>query len=519
MTDEENTYFVKNWRACLCVIIAVAAALRAVGLSRNVFFIDEAFSYVLASHGFGGILRGAMSESNPPLPMFLFHFWQTFGKSEVFLRVLPLLFNVLTVPVVFALARRIRGTSAGLVAAAAFAASAGMVDISLIYRYPALLTLLGGLFVLLYFRSDATNPVFAAASVAALAVVEVAGLYTHYFFIFPVLGVNIVVLWDTAVSRRVPLKRYVVWLAGQAVAAAAFAPWLFAFSQQASKEFAWVPLGRSLAHLAHSLFGAIPKVMLGYLIGPITAEMTVQLVVCVAAMILIGLLFFIADKEFRAPRFRLLAIFAAILFIPYFMMISFNLRLTTLYFCVAAPSFYAILGACASSVNPKLPQKKALFFILATAIVLTIFIYHLEARTAGPDNKAAINFIETHWRDGDVVVVNPTYQASLFEYFATGKLNLFGIPDDFDILKYNFNNKTQVTGKRLRELDSRLGPDGRVWAFMGFGTKTKPDQSELTIRYLREHYRLAGQKNFVPISFSEPVGRLYLFERRGIIKH
>jgi uncharacterized membrane protein len=165
-----------------------------------------------------------MSETNPPLPMLIFHVWQMFGRSEIFLRSLPLIFNALTVPVVFALGRRMRGTGAGLVSAALFAAAAGMVDLSLIYRYPALLTLLGGIFVLLYFKSAGTKPVFSPGLLVLLAAVEIAGLYTHYFFIFAILGVNLIVLWDVAISKKLPAKRFVAWLAGQAVAGAAFVP-------------------------------------------------------------------------------------------------------------------------------------------------------------------------------------------------------------------------------------------------------------------------------------------------------
>jgi mannosyltransferase len=515
MENQENTHFEKDWRVWLAGIIFAAFVLRAAGLAGKIFFIDEAFSYMLASHGFHGILRGAMSESNPPLPMFLFHFWQMFGKSEVFLRVLPVILNLLTIPVVFALGRRMRGISAGLIAAALFAAATGMVDISLIYRYPAQLTLLSGLFILLYFRAAYAKTVFPIVSMVLLVIVETAGLYTHYFFIFPALGVNLTVLWDVAVSRTIKIRQYAGWLAGQFVVAAAFAPWALAFRHQATKELGWIPPGTSLSHLAHSLFGAIPKVLIGFLVGPIADSSPVLIVACVGLIIMILLIAFIFDRENEVHKFRLASIFAIVLLVPYFMMIFLGLRLTTLYFCIAAPMFFAILGAGAFAIGSGKDKKTHSFIILLIVVpLLTSIIYNLEFRHKHTDNKAAIQLIESGWREGDVVVINPTYQASLFEYYAPGRLRLFGVPKDFDILKYNFNDIQQITEARMDELDGRLGKSGRVWAFMGFGTKTKPDQKELTIRYLREHYKLVKETPFEPVSYAGPVGRLYLFEKR-----
>ncbi|MFA6449254.1 MAG: glycosyltransferase family 39 protein [bacterium] len=504
----------KRYKLILGAIIVAAAALRAAGLSRNVFFIDESFSYVLASQEIKGILRGAMSESNPPLPMLLFHFWQMFGKSEVYLRILPLVLNLLTIPVVFALARRLKGTGAGLAAAALFAAAAGMTDLSLIYRYPALLTMLSGLYVLLYFRAAEENTVFPAGALAIAAIVEIAGLYTHYFFIFPVIAVNAVALWDAAVSRRIPMKRYGFWIASQMVAAAAIIPWALAIRQQAAREMAWIPLAQSAAHLARSLFGAVPKVMVGYLIGPFTSLGPRTLIAAVGAAMLLAIIFFLIDPESRARRFRLSAVLIIILFTPYFMMIFVGLRLMPLYFCVAAAPFFALAGAAVCAA-----RSKALRVSLLTALVVlsftSSFMYHALSRIAFDDNKSAIKQIADGWREGDVVLINPTYQASLFEYFAPGRFKLFGIPGNFDILKYNFNDTEQVTEARLNELGGQVGACGRVWAFMGFGTKTKPDQKELTINYLRERYEFVSAVPFTPISFSAPVGRLFLFRQKS----
>ncbi len=509
----------KRYPVLLAAIALAALLIRYSLIYKKVFFIDEAFSYMLASFKPSDIIRGSISESNPPLPMLLFHIWQLMGSAESYLRMLPVILNLLTIPVVFALGRHINGTAAGLGAAGLFALTADMIDVSLIYRYPSLLTFVGALFALLYFKSSDSLPAFPIRTLFLITIVEIAGLYTHYFFIFIVIGFNVIAIWDVAVARRIQLARYAAWLVSQAFAAVAFAPWTFAFRHQATKELAVVPYKQLAAHLTQLPFGAIPRVLISYVLGPATSVGPVALTAATGVIIAAAFAFYFIDKKNRVRRFRLVAAFLTALTVPYLMMLLLGLRLDTIYFCGSAPMFFAIVAA---AVFPK--DKKRVFHsigavLLVAAAVTGLIIYQKHVAPSGPDNRAAISIIGKEYMAGDIVVVNPTYQSSLFEYYAPNQFNLFGIPTDFDILKYNFNDTTQVTEARLNELSRLVGVNGHIWAFMGFGTRTKPDQTGLTIRYLTDHFKLVRDTKFVPTSFSSPVGRLFLFENKPVTKN
>jgi len=105
-----------------------------------------------------------------------------FGTGEAGLRSLPALFGTLTIPVVWALARRLGGDRAALAAAALVACNPFAVWFSQEARSYALLISLGALSALLWLRAlDAPGDVrrlLAWGAVAALA------LATHYYALF-----------------------------------------------------------------------------------------------------------------------------------------------------------------------------------------------------------------------------------------------------------------------------------------------------------------------------------------------
>jgi len=66
------------------------------------FWRDEAFSYLLAKKSILEIITLTVRDFSPPLYYFLLHFWiNAFGKSEVALRSLSLIFYWATLYVAF----------------------------------------------------------------------------------------------------------------------------------------------------------------------------------------------------------------------------------------------------------------------------------------------------------------------------------------------------------------------------------------------------------------------------------
>lgn len=490
----------------LCILI-VGTAVRLLYMKAQTFYIDEAFNFMLGRHSLAQIVAGSASESNPPLPAIIAHFWELCGTNILWLRTLPLLFSAGALVLTYFAAVSLIGRRAGFFAAMLMAISPYQLLFSHIYRYPAQAIFLGALalffFVKLVFDEKRIFT-WPFAFVCALS------LYTHYFFVFLVFFFNVYFLVR---SYQMKNAKVVAWIISQAAVFACFAPWLFFSGLQTTRELKYVGVPKMAEHLKAFPFKGTVNVAQSYLTGyyPFGARIWFISVVLLLFVFLFSICVSHAPK--KEGYYLSLAGLITCIFPPYLLMFFFGLRINPIfYFCMFSPLFYIFIASsifCGAPARLRLASCGLLFIIL----FFSLKFYFINVRPER-DNATAIRHILSNRRDNDIVLLNPTYQESLFNYYAPGKFNIFGIPDKFNILRYNFNNAAQVSESRLRELDKSLKRDGRIWAFFGFGVKTKPDQAAATIAHLEKNYNKTFEMDFAPMSFARESGKLYLFERK-----
>ena len=111
-------------KIALLLIVLLAFLLHLYRLDHQSLWYDEGFSVYLARMSLGEITARTASDIHPPLYYYLLHLWLgPFGDSEFVLRFFSLLFGLLTVPLIYALGRRLLGTASGLLAASLLAVS------------------------------------------------------------------------------------------------------------------------------------------------------------------------------------------------------------------------------------------------------------------------------------------------------------------------------------------------------------------------------------------------------------
>lgn len=127
----------------IVAILVLATVLRLVNLNQS-FWLDEASQAVLASQTVQQIWFGRSGDFQPPLFYFLAHFWIYFGKSEVWLRILPIIFGILGVYFLIKMARDIfpYHKNSGLVAGLLLAISPFHIYYSQEFRMYSLVVLL-----------------------------------------------------------------------------------------------------------------------------------------------------------------------------------------------------------------------------------------------------------------------------------------------------------------------------------------------------------------------------------------
>ena len=251
--------------AAVVVLLLLSAALRFHRLGAQSFWNDEGNSARLSERAIPAILEGTASDIHPPLYYVLLRGWRELaGETEFGLRALSAYVGVLTVAVVFALARGVTR-----LAPLATQTASEDADSALVTRYSSLVALLLAAVspVLVYYSQEtrmyALLALLAALSTWALLVwlggagrrwavayvlLAAAGLYTHYFFPAVMAAQGVVVLMQRRVTsdeRRATsderllhsslVTRYSSLLHWLLLAAAAFVlylPWLPIFLRQ-----------------------------------------------------------------------------------------------------------------------------------------------------------------------------------------------------------------------------------------------------------------------------------------------
>jgi len=205
----------------LTAIVLLGFALRLYHLNQVPLRGDEAFTVIhwMREPLSDTLANIATVDPQPPLAYFLYHVWGILtGTGEQTVRLLPALLNLIGIPVLYALGKRIGGRRVGLLAALMWA----------IHPYQ------------IWHAQDARNyGIWAAASAASLwlglravehdrrvewvlyVIVAAAAAYLYYLELFALVVINLYVLSTRWRDRRLLLR----WLGAQVAIGLLLAPW------------------------------------------------------------------------------------------------------------------------------------------------------------------------------------------------------------------------------------------------------------------------------------------------------
>lgn len=181
-TRREQAALTRWWP--LAGIVGLAALLRLATLGSQSLWFDEAFTPVHVFHSSLGATLHAISQTENTPPLWYVLDWavtRVLGRGAVDLRLLSALAGIATVPVAWAIARRLAGERAALVTAGIVAVSPLFVWYSQEARAYALFVLLSSLAILCFLRA-LERPT--AGRLAQFALSGSLALLTHYFAVF-----------------------------------------------------------------------------------------------------------------------------------------------------------------------------------------------------------------------------------------------------------------------------------------------------------------------------------------------
>jgi hypothetical protein len=418
-------------------ILVLAAALRLHHLDRQSLWNDEGNSLRLAERSIPDLIAAARLDIHPPgYYLLLKGWWWATGESEFALRAFSALASVLTVACVYALGQALYSPGAGVVAALFVAVNTFSIYYAQEARMYALLAL-GAAASMLAFMRWMLAPRWRRA--LPLALVNAAGLYTHYVFPFVMLGQGVMLLiylghlWLSRSPRVAQVRHLGQYFALNLITLALFLPqvgaaWAqvtgwprtgqpIAAGEGAGILLQWLTFGNTALEVpwwVYVLMGvaALAALLPDWLTRPIPSWWRRMLPV---TWLVIAITPFFALGLFREAnlKFLLPAQIAAALLIG---------RGLWLLWQLGSANFFIL-----SEAFPRLIALAGLYYALTTANDAIQALY-TDPRFERPDYRRIALNISSDPREGDAIILNAPNQEEVFRYYYRGAAPIYPLP-------------------------------------------------------------------------------------------
>ncbi|MFQ6000378.1 MAG: glycosyltransferase family 39 protein, partial [Anaerolineae bacterium] len=422
-------------------IVLLAFLLRLYRLDHQSLWYDEGFSVYLARMSLGEITARTASDIHPPLYYYLLHLWLgPFGDSEFVLRFFSLIFGLLSVPLIYALGRRLLGTASGSLAALLLAISPLYLWYSQEARMYTLVTFLCLLSSYLLLRALEGRAGFLWGG---YIFVNILAVYSHFyaFFVLAFHLLFLLVWW--AVNRKG--DTLLAGLLSQGSVALAYLPWSgFVLRRYAADVSYWK------GELVFT--EVVRKTLILFSTGHTVLESRAQPIASVyGAFILFGLVAIVIHRSSLlakgwSPLFSLQdpvgkALFLALyLFVPLLLLFLVSYQRPKFhprYLMLASPAFFLILAGGLAGLLERgkswrwLPCSLGLVslcFLVATS-VYSDFNAYFDIKFTKDDFRSAARYIQTHIQDNEVVILTSGHLFPVFTYYYDQE-NWYPIPDE-----------------------------------------------------------------------------------------
>jgi mannosyltransferase len=449
-------------------VVLLAFSLRLYAIDRQDIWGDEAFSIWLSSQPLPEVVAGG-ADTHPPLYPFLLYLWMRLaGSSALAVRLLSAAIGTLTVPVVYALGRRVFGQVAGTLAAFLAAISPVLVYYAQETRMYGLVTLLAAASVywaLRVFREPQSSAVWLAYLLTTLG-----AAYTHYYAFFVILAENLVVVLSLLRRRRWPaLAR---WLAAQGALALAYVPWI-------AVQTAF------LSGKASARFGEWDLTTAGRIAGETLRAFAAGLAVPSPASWLVAALTLIAIGAAVASLFRRRELgpwlIVAYLLLPLFLAWAVNPIMPFFYaryLLLIAPAFY-ILATWGVMVWGHLwrPLSTVGLAILLAGSGYGLHGYYADEAYVRGRYGQMMRYVQANAEPGDGLILANQLQRPIFEYYQPGELQAYFFP------RHEYPLEDPRTAEDLEAIAAR---HPRLW-LVRFGNPAEYDPAGFLVRWLATH--------------------------------
>lgn len=491
----------------------VAAALRIATINTRSLWLDEAISVEQASRTLPHVLQTLASGVHPPLYHTLMHFWMlAFGTGEIAIRGYALVWGLIAIPCAYWAASVLYNRRAGLVATVLLTFSPYHIWYSQEARMYSMMMVFGLLTTAYLGLAVRDNK---ARHWVGYGLSTFGGLFTHYFFLFVVIGqLAYFVLYELfggVMRARKAGTMHFRWLRPWRVFAdvPTLRGWLFAWLGVASLFVPWLTVSILLPALigANTLVSSATGTGLGYGqsapslafrlndVGMVLAQMTLGfhpswLMYAFVALWPLTISAMLISLDLMRPMARrsLVPLCSASGMLVILALGQWQGQvLASRYFMgVAAPVLILLAGALS------LAPRRMMVGLVGTLVAFSLVSYVDQSFNSNNmmhyDNRQAVNLILKGYEPGDVVIYEPFYLDSITMYYIPDSIPTYGFPQ-YGLGAQLRNGKVQL-GQDLRRVSAG---SNRVWLLLSFQdiVTVRGDAYNTTKWFLRNGYRIA----------------------------
>ena len=479
--------------AALLVIVLLGAFLRFHDIDKQGFWLDESATalsikkYSLSETfdntvNLGQILPSYYS-SNLDLPPYyiILKLWSgIFGLNEASLRSFSALFGILSIIIIYFLSKELFNSKTAVIASLIFSLNVVMVEYSQEARLYSMLIFIVLLASYFFIKSLKTNR---NKYIAGFVISNIAGIYTHYTFLFFVAFELFfaVILFAKNYLKSKKIKIMKIYIASSSLiifyiplAARLVKPKLVATHYLGS--FSFGILARVFLQLntwfypSEQLTKNINNSQIGlFLFSDWILVVSAALLTCL--LLIFALMNFAGAKKIDDSRLFLLLLLLIPLVMGFATLYKSILTFGSIkYFIFVVPA-YLILAANGIA---SLKNKKLVLFLSLIIILSIPQIYSYYSNPSKPQYRESAKFIEVNSMDNELIIVNLPSIAVPFGYYSDKLTNVHGAASAADAKKISINSKSLWLVLSTKYAD----PDG--------GIKYHFD----------DNYKLSGSKSF-----------------------
>ncbi|NIM97944.1 MAG: hypothetical protein GTO24_07675 [candidate division Zixibacteria bacterium] len=433
-------------KVTLSLIVMLGAALRFYDIGAESYWQDEIYEVYKAQGRLGPIVDVVQSGA-PPVYHILAHLWVTaFGTSELAARSLSTVAGIISIAVMYVVARELFGKRVALISAFLIAISEFQIHYSQEFRFYSLFLLMTSLSFLSYIRALRSKKLgYFFLYVVASGLMY----YTHTFGIFVLLAQNLCFLMQRRRYREVRIH----WFLSQTLILMSIGPHFllhFVSKITAGSYGPYGPLGWDPAHpLWYPLHNAL------WYVFPLRHERTW---VNVIVVLLVGMAFFVTAtlifamskgrqkwlatvrgliesvKELSSKNDELCLVclwFLCPIVMPFILSRLIGHMYEARYTISASPAFYLLVAVGITTIRRVVPE---LVSILALLIVVVPGLHHYYVTDVKEQWAEVATYIEENGRKGDVIVFAPDHEGwehRSFDWYYQGDRPTCGIDAHF----------------------------------------------------------------------------------------